>query len=83
MNNFRKDNYAHLKPKVLEIIERPPDDLLKRSKKRGGLDDIEEEQEINDQTVLISKDQRIDDTFDEEMAYAEHSGLHQKYRDFQ
>ena len=82
-NNFRKDNYAHLKPKVLEILERPPDDLLKRSKKRGGLDDIEEEQEINDQTVLISKDQRIDDTFDEEMAYAEQSGLHQSDRDFQ
>lgn len=83
LKNFRKDNYAHLKPKVLEIIQRPPDDLLKRNKKRGGLDDIEEEQEINDQTVLISRDPRLNETFDEEMAYAEQSGLHQSDRDFQ
>mmetsp|Transcript_12501 Transcript_12501/g.14306 ORF Transcript_12501/g.14306 Transcript_12501/m.14306 type:complete len:612 (+) Transcript_12501:565-2400(+) len=52
-------------------------------KKRKGLDDIEEEQEINDQTVLISKDQRIDATFDEELAYADQSGLHQSDRDFE
>jgi len=83
LKNFRKDNYAHLKPKVLEIIQRPPDDLLKRNRKRGGLDDIEEEQEINDQTVLISRDPRLNDTFDEDMAYAEQSGLHQSDRDFQ
>ena len=37
LKNFRKDNYAHLKPKVLEIIQRPPDDLLKRNRKRGGM----------------------------------------------
>ena len=44
------------KAKSSWIIQRPLDDLLKRNRKRGGLDDIEEEQEINGQTVLISRD---------------------------
>ena len=57
--------------------------MIKRDRKRGGLDDTEEEQEINGQIVLIRQDIRLSDTFDEEMTYAEHSSLHQSDRDFQ
>ena len=27
VSNFRKNNYAHLRPKILHVIEKPPDDF--------------------------------------------------------
>lgn len=87
VQNFRRDNFNHLKPKILEILEHPPEDLLARNKKRKDMKqaDLEEEtleQEVNDQTVLIDKDQRIEETYDEELAAAEQSGLYQSDRDY-
>lgn len=59
----------------MEILEAPPDELL-RSRKRRALDEIMEEDEINDQTVLIGKDGRIDETYDQGEGEADQSGTY-------
>jgi hypothetical protein len=81
-NNFRKDTFNHLRPKIMEILEAPPDEYL-RSKKRKGLDEITEENEINDETVLIDKDGRIDETYDKDDGEAFRSGAHASDHDFE
>ena len=84
--NFRKDNFHHLKPKIIEIIERPPDEFL-RNKKRNDkgnneLDNIIEENSINDETVLINKNSQIDDTYDKDQNSPDMSGTHISDRNF-
>lgn len=59
----------------MEILEAPPDELL-RSRKRRALDEIMEEDEINDQTVLIGKDGKIDETYDQDEGEAYQSGTY-------
>jgi hypothetical protein len=81
-NNFRKDTFNHLRPKLMEILEAPPDEYL-RSKKRKGLDEITEENEINDETVLIDKDGKIDETYDKDEGEAFKSGAHASDHDFE
>jgi hypothetical protein len=66
----------------MEILEAPPEEYL-RSRKRKGLDEITEENEINDQTVLIDKDGRIDETYDKDEGEAFKSGAHVSDHDFE
>ena len=72
--NFRKNNYAHLRPKILHVIEKPPDDFWEKVKR--GLE------EINDQTVLIDKDNKIEQTFDQDCDLADESEFHQSDKQF-
>lgn len=75
VNNFRKDNFNHLKPKLLEVLERPPDEFLNRNKKRKNID--EGTVEINDETVLIGKNDNIEETYDAAEDNVNESYFHQ------
>ena len=74
VSNFRKNNYAHLRPKILHVIEKPPDDFWEKLK--HGLE------EMNDQTVLIDKDNKIEQTFDKDRDLADESEFHVSDKQF-
>ena len=92
MKNFRSDNFHHLKPKLIEVTERPPDEFLRNKKRndqanneldKNELDNIMEENSINDETVLIDKNPNVDETYDRDEGEIDHSSTHQSDHDFE